>query len=581
MSSPDPKDYPRLRRERTVTEEGVVPIAPHLAPPSPVSTLNISTSSSGTTSSTRGIEFTSSSPTPASPRSTPLGGWRYYHGLPSKPILLASSRQVAQPTGTFDHPETQALFHVLRQHSLVPVWEAVALDVMNTIDRVSPAGGRYTIDPVRIGSSEGTSRTVIWIGTPPEAVTKEMAEEIIQGSLAACRRWNVVDINIEVKTTRSYRQALLMSPNTIPPTMVKLADPFCSTMGTPISCSETPIFVGTAAIAVEIAGRPTLSLLTCKHNLTQDFASEREIDSSDPAPAVHLHTQVTLDDSYNEIQSEADFYWSLIPPAQIDLAQAQISGVDVELYQDKLAALVDKRNLRLNLLASLNAQFPLVLPQDHHPPLVIPSPIIGKVLMHPPLVYGCRGPNIEPGRQGHTQDFAFVETEMTLANVPRVNAINLGDELELKLLVNAMPKCRPELHPKAAANRYLYSTAEYLSRSQLLDDPVAVLKRGHRTGLTVGFTNTLASKIRDINPVTEKETWSTEVGVIGWQKAFSDGGDSGSMVVTRDGTLVGLLTAGSPPYEARDISYVTPYFFLKERWEALGLVVTVPVSTYP
>ena len=51
----------------------------------------------------------------------------------------------------------------------------------------------------------------------------------------------------------------------------------------------------------------------------------------------------------------------------------------------------------------------------------------------------------------------------------------------------------------------------------------------------------------------------------GKSERFSDGEDSGSIVVDRRGRLIGLLMGGKG---ATDQSYVTPYYRLKEKIEA-------------
>jgi hypothetical protein len=44
--------------------------------------------------------------------------------------------------------------------------------------------------------------------------------------------------------------------------------------------------------------------------------------------------------------------------------------------------------------------------------------------------------------------------------------------------------------------------------------------------------------------------------------AFSEGGDSGSMIVSGTGEFGGLLTGGSGKTELSDITYATPMYWL-------------------
>ena len=42
----------------------------------------------------------------------------------------------------------------------------------------------------------------------------------------------------------------------------------------------------------------------------------------------------------------------------------------------------------------------------------------------------------------------------------------------------------------------------------------------------------------------------------------------GSIVLARDGRIVGILTGGAGPTDATDVSYLTPYWWLEKRVKA-------------
>jgi hypothetical protein len=97
-----------------------------------------------------------------------------------------------------------------------------------------------------------------------------------------------------------------------------------------------------------------------------------------------------------------------------------------------------------------------------------------------------------------------------------------------------------------------------------------VVKDGAATHTTVGCTNGLLSLTRHYTQYGISE-WSTEVAVLACnnqEQPFSAPGDSGSIVLDRDGRILGLLTAGPDKSLLTDVSYVTPWFWLKERIEA-------------
>ncbi|KIY63818.1 hypothetical protein CYLTODRAFT_402650 [Cylindrobasidium torrendii FP15055 ss-10] len=89
------------------------------------------------------------------------------------------------------------------------------------------------------------------------------------------------------------------------------------------------------------------------------------------------------------------------------------------------------------------------------------------------------------------------------------------------------------------------------------------VKNGSATGTTFGRVNGLESVTRagyaDHRIALEYVVCAYDTQT-GKNERFSNRGDSGSMVVGRDGRLIGLLTGGG----SRDKSYITPYYMLKD-----------------
>ncbi|KAI4520608.1 hypothetical protein K525DRAFT_270633 [Schizophyllum commune Loenen D] len=104
-------------------------------------------------------------------------------------------------------------------------------------------------------------------------------------------------------------------------------------------------------------------------------------------------------------------------------------------------------------------------------------------------------------------------------------------------------------------------------------DTLLDVKNGHITGTTFGRVNGLDSITRTYDAHGLKVD-AKEVLILGYDtktgknERFSEGGDSGSIVVDRRGRLIGLLTGGKGSTSATDQSYVTPYYRLKEKIEA-------------
>lgn len=97
-----------------------------------------------------------------------------------------------------------------------------------------------------------------------------------------------------------------------------------------------------------------------------------------------------------------------------------------------------------------------------------------------------------------------------------------------------------------------------------------VVKNGLTTGTTVGRTNGLKSFTRTFPEYGIKQT-SIEIAVLPYDKThgrFSDSGDSGSIVLARDGRIVGILNGGSGPTDETDITYLTPYWWVEKEIKA-------------
>jgi hypothetical protein len=97
-----------------------------------------------------------------------------------------------------------------------------------------------------------------------------------------------------------------------------------------------------------------------------------------------------------------------------------------------------------------------------------------------------------------------------------------------------------------------------------------VIKNGLTTGTTVGRVNGLESFTRTYDEYGIKQT-SIEIAVLAYDKTrgkFSDPGDSGSIVLSRDGRIVGILTGGAGPTDDTDITYLTPYWWVEKEIKA-------------
>ena len=97
-----------------------------------------------------------------------------------------------------------------------------------------------------------------------------------------------------------------------------------------------------------------------------------------------------------------------------------------------------------------------------------------------------------------------------------------------------------------------------------------IVKNSLTTGTTISRTNGLDSFMRIYHEYGISHT-STEIAILPYNKKhgkFSDPGDSGSIVLDRDGRIVGLLTGGAGPTDGTDITYLTPYWWVEKQVKA-------------
>lgn len=193
------------------------------------------------------------------------------------------------------------------------------------------------------------------------------------------------------------------------------------------------------------------------------------------------------------------------------------------------------------------------------------SRLLGHVIHSPPLSAGA-------GSEGYTEDWGVIEVEPSKVNASNFdgNVIDLGTRI---------PAIRNPTTFKYPDNRLL------MLRGTISDDemrhPAAfdqngdkclmVIKRGKTTGLTIGRAN-IFSYTRQIfghgDPQISKE-W-TILPLDTKSGAFSDKGDSGSVIVDGRGRIGGLLT-GTGVTTSSDITYATPIDFLLKRMQENGL----------
>ncbi|KAJ3478093.1 hypothetical protein NLI96_g10002 [Meripilus lineatus] len=93
-----------------------------------------------------------------------------------------------------------------------------------------------------------------------------------------------------------------------------------------------------------------------------------------------------------------------------------------------------------------------------------------------------------------------------------------------------------------------------------------VVKNGLATGTTIGRASGMELFTRVYTERGHKKT-SIDLAVLPYGRrtgSFSAPGDSGSIVLTRDGSILGMITGGAGNTYGTDVTYLTPYWYIEE-----------------
>ena len=100
-----------------------------------------------------------------------------------------------------------------------------------------------------------------------------------------------------------------------------------------------------------------------------------------------------------------------------------------------------------------------------------------------------------------------------------------------------------------------------------------VVKGSNATNTTIGRANGVFSIVRNYFHDMSINQTSMEWAIINYDsksEAFSEPGDSGSIIADIRGRIGGMLTGGAGKTKSSDITYATPFWWLLERIKANG-----------
>jgi hypothetical protein len=487
-------------------------------------------------------------------------------------------------TGTLTGPEAyrkvkDSELRIVDNHALNQVWEDnLALKFHTLLDSMNVNWTSTNV--IRIGNSgESSAPVILWIGVMPTSLSGDDGVVVAFKCRELLVEYDIADVDVEIResvVTRSAGPKLLVPTYSSDP-MVNIREPFTTTLGLPICAQSTPLTAGTAGFFIAEGGNTErLLLVTARHIVftSPDKRKNNHFERKNNSQRRH-NVMLFSDDSFNN---------------HVEYIEAKIRGnaVTVEFQERRIrmvegkddpAANKERQKAEVELdeakkaMEQLNSFYQDISTRW----ATSESRVLGHVILSPPIGVGI-------GSEGYTEDWAVIEVDASKVDASNFNgnAIDLGTHLSASEFTRM-------LHPNLRnAHSFTYPSDRLLMLKDIIPDeemrhPTAVdhddepclmvIKRGNTTGLTVGRANNIFSYTRHY--YDEAKT-SKEWAIFPFDSkscAFSDRGDSGSVIADSLGRIGGLLTggAGATGTPSSDVTYATPISFLLKRMHDRGV----------
>ncbi|KAK0708875.1 hypothetical protein B0T21DRAFT_83068 [Apiosordaria backusii] len=449
----------------------------------------------------------------------------YYHGLASRPRLVARSDFATvswEPRYEDNHPVRKEIQNI-GNHDIVGKWEDSLCDKI--IARLESVDWN-SIDVVRIGYKSENYAPIVWISVKPGSLDSVNGLKIT----SLCREDLLsAGLNVHCEIHEGSVQRLNGPPATVIPHQYPGGGhrPISLTSvlgGQRIAAEDSSTKEGTLSLYLEVGQGPKheriTCALTCRH-VVFPRTYQNEV-RDDREKQVIMPGQKTFEAIYGTEKED------------LKLWESQKND-RYHVHRDACKELITH-------LASL----------EH-----TSSRRIGHVLFSPPSLLAHRGkftwlPDyavIALGRDRFGADYNKLNNTIYIgsptSNLKGLKIVNQG---RLK------PFWRPA--GKSVPLGDLFEIPDPKTQ----DDPVFVGKSGGASDLTFGRLNEIKSVLR-VNPGGGSdfiEVWHWVIIGVGGD-AFSEEGDSGSVVWDLDGRIVGILEAGLKGQIPRvDLTYATP-----------------------
>jgi hypothetical protein len=449
----------------------------------------------------------------------------YYHGLPSRPKLVARSSSFLWQRQFRDEHEARKVLRNIGDHPIVDQYnDNVVKDIIGVLGDLA----WNSIDVLRIGFNfEDPAKypIILWVSVQPGSTTWDKGSQCAINCAAVLREYNVLDVECEIREAEIVD---LAGPKLL---KLELQDscrdervPFTRTLGQSIARSDLKREDSMGLYLKQSNGNRYFGL-TCQHCVsgTDDLA---HLHKSNSQPSLTVIQPGNKTFKQQDDQCELDF--------QIWTNQEN----DIEGKVEEIQALNNSKDI-LNRFRD----------QNHRE--------IGHVFFSPSKTLHPSG--------GWLRDWALIELDVEKFGEDLTNIVYIGEVPES--IRRELGTYRPFSYFKMGRKKCLKLEGcipeDEMKRPKTTDISneafLIVAKRGPTTGLTWGRANEVKSVKRTRPGVISRE-WCV-VGVPSSQP-FSAEGDSGSVVFDLKGRIGGIITSGTGFTKTMDTTYVTPMVWL-------------------
>ena len=511
------------------------------------------------------------------PRSTisDLEAKLYYKGLHSKPVLVARTgmNEWQPPSG----PEAFLVRKTIRtagQHKIKGLWEdEIALE-MHALMEAKDVDWTST-DVVRIGyATEAAAPLIVWIGVIPNTLNRQQGHIMALECKKVLLKHKIDDVEVEIRESIVSHYAGPPLETSVPSynPISDLLEPLTSTLGLSICGEKTPKANGTGGFYV-VDGDSKIYLITARHVLFDEHDDNKLYDrkfTSQPRLNVLLFSPSRFRTYLEEIEQSI-----INERVRIDYGERSLkeAGTD-QAGRDYAETIMAEANKRIDGI------------QKHHDYVTKhwgeeANRVLGFLRFSPPIVLN---------QKNFTQDYALIEIapDKIAPDSFTGNAIDLGTEISPQQLTQMLYQNPRNCHgfkfpPTRIFKIHGVIPKKDLSEPHMLDQNdrpcLIVMKRGSRTGLTVGRANEINSFARRYIANTPLQT-TMEWVICPYDDSkfpfFALEGDSGAAIVDCQGRLGGIITGG---HDYRDLVYATPAFSILESLKEHGFKVTIEVPS--